>query len=160
MLYYNIIFKYIHNDLCPIFFTQNMLWFCHFCVICRLALLRGSTSSQRSYLSGKFPGGPVAVVPAHLCLVLVINTFRITLYIQGPVLRVLHGGAGGAVWPEPQGVSGRREQDRAPDAVPARAAPDTRRGGAAPQSWYVLSVPSSNWDCCSYIRLILSGVCT
>ena len=57
--------------------------------------------------------------------------------IQGPVLRVFHGGAGGAVWQESQGLPGRREPDRAPDAVPARAPPVTRRGRAAAQSWYV-----------------------
>ena len=50
---------------------------------------------------------------------------------------MFHGGAGGAVWQESQGLPGGREHDRAPDALPARASPDTRRGRAAAQSWYV-----------------------
>ena len=59
-------------------------------------------------------------------------------FVQGPVLRVFHGGAGGAVWQESQGLPGRRQQDRAPDAVSARAAPDTGRGRATPKSWCVV----------------------
>ena len=55
---------------------------------------------------------------------------------QGPVLRVLDGGAGGAVRPEPRGLPGRRRQDRPPDAVPARAPQGARRGRAPLNSWY------------------------
>ena len=59
-------------------------------------------------------------------------------FTQGSVLRVLDGGACGAVRPEPRGLPGRRQEDRPPDAVHARPPQGARRGLAALYSWYAL----------------------
>ena len=65
---------------------------------------------------------------------------------QGPFLRVLDGGACGAVRPEPRGLPGRRQEDRPPDAVPARPPQGARRGLAALYSWCVLLLLSKQTE--------------